>query len=200
MRQSADIAQAAATEADDANGKIAGLAQTAQRIGEVVALIDSIASQTNLLALNATIESARAGEAGKGFAVVAHEVKNLAGQTGRATGDIGQQIAAVQQESRAAVTAIKGIGDTIGRINAVSITVAGAVEQQGAATALISQNVEQASRGTRRVAANIADVARAASETGRMAHELFQAANGLRAETETLEHEVEQFLAGVREA
>ncbi|WP_227586235.1 methyl-accepting chemotaxis protein, partial [Klebsiella aerogenes] len=64
---------------------IRALSDAAEKIGQVIELINTIAGQTNLLALNATIEAARAGEAGKGFAVVASEVKQLAAQTARAT-------------------------------------------------------------------------------------------------------------------
>ncbi len=200
VQQSATTAQAASTEAEATNRKIGGLADAAHKIGEVVRMINDIASQTNLLALNATIESARAGDAGKGFAVVAHEVKNLAGQTGRATEDIAAQISSVQAETQAAVKAIEGISQTIDRINEMATAIAGAVEEQGAATAEIARNVEQASIGTREVATNIAGVAQAAAETGRMSQSVFQAANGLLAESETLEREVERFLSEVRAA
>ena len=85
------------------NEMVQGLLGASQKIGEVIALINDIADQTNLLALNATIEAARAGEAGKGFAVVAAEVKNLATQTAKATGEIGTQIADVQGATQDAV-------------------------------------------------------------------------------------------------
>ena len=200
MQQSTGIAQAAAIEAQDANRKIGGLSDAVQKIGEVVSMITDIASQTNLLALNATIESARAGEAGKGFAVVANEVKHLAGQTSRATDEIAQQIAAVQNETQAAVDSIGGISQTITEISQLATTIAGAVEEQGAATAEISRSVEQASQGTREVASNISGVAQAAANTGRMAQGVYSAANELLAESTNLEHEVENFLREVREA
>ena len=200
VHQSTDIVQAAAGEADEANRKIAGLAEAVQKISQVVQLINDIASQTNLLALNATIESARAGEAGKGFAVVAHEVKNLAGQTARATEDIGNQIATVQAETHSAVNAIAGMAQTISKINDLSTAIAGAVEEQGAATAEIARNVEQANHGTGEVATNIAGVAAAAAETGGMAQAVFLAANQLMEESTALEHEVQNFLQTVREA
>src|SRR5690606_3955923 len=116
------------------NQQVQGLADAAQRIGEVVQLITDIASQTNLLALNATIEAARAGEAGKGFAVVASEVKNLANETAKATDEITGQIAGIQQATKAAVEAIRSIGQTISQINEIATTIASAVEEQGAAT------------------------------------------------------------------
>lgn len=200
VQQSANTARTACDEAGDANRKIEGLADAAGKIGQVVSLINDIAGQTNLLALNATIESARAGEAGKGFAVVANEVKHLAGQTGRATGDIAEQIAKVQAETAEAVTSINSISQTIANINEMAAAIAGAVEQQGAATAEIARNVEQASIGTREVATNISGVAQAAAETGRMAQEVFTAANSLLGENEMLEKAVERFLDTVRSA
>ena len=200
MQQSTSIASAAADEAADANRKIGGLSEAVQKIGEVVNLITDIASQTNLLALNATIESARAGEAGKGFAVVANEVKHLAGQTSRATEEIAQQIANVQQETRSAVDSIGGISHTITDISELATAIAGAVEEQGAATAEIARSVEHASAGTREVATNISGVAQAAANTGQMAQTVFDAANALLEESTALEHEVQRFLQEVREA
>jgi methyl-accepting chemotaxis protein len=200
MQQSADITSAAAGEAEQATRRIDGLADAVQKIGDVVGLINSIAAQTNLLALNATIESARAGEAGKGFAVVAGEVKNLAGQTARATDEIARQIATVQEETEAAVGMIGGISGTILEINQLATAIAGAVEEQGAATDEISRNIEQASSGTRQVAGNITGVAEAARETGQMADGLFQAADSLLAESAALEREVGRFLSEVRAA
>ena len=200
MQQSTSIAQAAALEAQDANTKIGGLSEAVQKIGEVVNMITDIASQTNLLALNATIESARAGEAGKGFAVVANEVKHLAGQTSRATDEIAGQIAAVQDETRAAVESIAGISRTITEISQLATAIASAVEEQGAATAEISRSVDQASQGTREVASNISGVAQAAANTGEMAQGVYNAANVLLEESANLERAVEGFLQEVREA
>lgn len=197
VQQSATATRSAATEAQDSSHKIGGLAEAAQKIGEVVNLINDIAGQTNLLALNATIESARAGEAGKGFAVVAGEVKNLAGQTGRATEDIAAQVASIQGEAQAAVAAIEGIARAISNINEMSTTIAAAVEEQGAATAEIARNVEQASMGTRSVADNIADVAKSAADTGHMARGVFDAANNVREESERLETQIRRFLHDV---
>jgi methyl-accepting chemotaxis protein len=200
IQHSASIAQEATREAAHATERVQALSVTAEHIGEIIDLIGDIASQTNLLALNATIESARAGEAGKGFAVVANEVKSLAGQTARATEEISRQISSVQNETKAAVAAIAGINGTIGRINELFTTIAGAVEEQGAATAEIARNVEQASIGTRDAADNIAAVAQVAGQTGDMAHGLHLVANSLRDESERLESEVSVFLSGVRVA
>ncbi len=198
MSEAAGVAQTASLEARSATDKITGLANAAQKIGEVVQLINDIASQTNLLALNATIESARAGEAGKGFAVVAGEVKHLAGQTARATDDITLQITAIQTETREAVRAIGSIAQVIGRINEMSASIAGAVEEQGAATSEIARNVEQASEGTRRVASNITGVADAATHTGQMATNVAGAAQSLAKDINSLQGEIQGFLGDLR--
>ncbi|HXP95274.1 MAG TPA: methyl-accepting chemotaxis protein [Telmatospirillum sp.] len=200
MQQSAGITTMAATDALAATRRIDGLVNAVQKIGDVVHLINGIAAQTNLLALNATIESARAGDAGKGFAVVANEVKHLAGQTGRATDEIAQQIAAVQAETRSAVGAIGGISGTITQIDELATTIASAVEEQGTATDEIARNVAQASQGTRDVANNIAEVAAAAAETGRMAQVVFRSADDVLSESAMLGKEVEGFLDEVRDA
>ena len=138
-----------------ANLKVEGLATAAQRIGDVVSLIQDVAAQTNLLALNATIEAARAGDAGRGFAVVASEVKTLADQTAKATDDIKQQIAAIQASTNGAVDAMQSIVTTMGEVNVNTQEIAGAVQQQSAATSEISHSVRQAARGTEDVVAHM---------------------------------------------
>jgi len=198
VTQSADIAGEAVNEADSTNATIEGLAQTAQKIGEVVTLIQSIASQTNLLALNATIEAARAGDAGKGFAVVAGEVKTLANQTARATEDISGQVAAIQAETGKAVTAIKAIGNTIRQMNEIASAIAAAVEQQGAATRAISQNIQEVARGTAEVSTSIARVNDAAEQTGAAAMQVLSASDDLGRQAESLSKNVDGFFVNIR--
>jgi methyl-accepting chemotaxis protein len=198
VTQSARLSREAVDEAQRTNAIVVSLAEAARKIGEVVGLINDIASQTNLLALNATIEAARAGEAGKGFAVVANEVKSLANQTARATDDITQQIAGIQAATGEAVKAIEGISGRIGSINEVSTTIASAVEQQGAATQEIARNVQQAAAGTRDVSANITGVQAAASETGEGAHQTLSAARGLSGQSEQLDQQLNLFLKKFR--
>ncbi|WP_431859592.1 methyl-accepting chemotaxis protein [Azospirillum sp.] len=200
VRMAADISRAAQTQAEAANARIADLSDSGRRIGEVVQLITSIASQTNLLALNATIEAARAGEAGKGFAVVATEVKNLANQTAHATEEIIQQIAAVQDQTEGAVSAIREVAEVIGRLNELATCIAGAVEQQGAATSEIVRNVEEAAHGARQVSNSIAEVSDGASRTTGMAGVVAAAADRLNGESRLLRSEVEHFLRAVQEA
>ena len=185
-------------ETEETDRTVESLAATADKVSRVVDLITQIASQTSLLALNATIEAARAGDAGKGFAVVASEVKNLANQTAKATEEISGQIHDMQSATSAAVTAIRGIGATVGTVNEIAGTIAAAVTEQSAATAEIARNVEEAARGTEDVSRTIVEVSRATSATGEAAGQLLDASSGLNQQAATLRSEVDQFLGQVR--
>ncbi len=197
---SARLAQAAVSEAGRTAHQVRALTEATTRIGDVVGLISSIAAQTNLLALNATIEAARAGAAGRGFAVVAAEVKELAGQTARATEEITGQIAAIQASTGQAAGAIGGITARIEEISTVATSIAAAVEEQGAATQEIVRNVSQAAAGTGEVTGNIAGVAGAAEETGAAASQVLASASALSRQSEHLSAEVARFLDTVRAA
>jgi methyl-accepting chemotaxis protein len=200
VAESAQIAGLAVAEAEATDASVGQLSEAAERISAVVRLISDIAGRTNLLALNATIEAARAGEAGKGFAVVAGEVKNLATQTAKATQEIGSQIAAMQQATGQAVTALRSISGTIQRMNEIATAIAGAVEEQGAATASIAQAVGYAAAGTAEVSANIAAVSTVVDETGDRAGGVLAAATEVAGQATTLKDEVARFLVAVQQA
>jgi len=200
VQESSTIASEAVQQAEKTDARITELSKAATRIGDVVKLITAIAEQTNLLALNATIEAARAGEAGRGFAVVAQEVKALAAQTAKATGEIGTQIASMQSATQESVVAIKEISGTIGRIAEIATAIATAIEEQGAATQEISRNVHQAARGTSQVASNIADLDRGARETGSASSQVLGSAQSLARESGQLRVEVEKFIKTVAAA
>ncbi|MBI3514777.1 MAG: HAMP domain-containing protein [Proteobacteria bacterium] len=203
LRQVSDstkVADQAVQDAERTNGSMQQLAGAAQKIGEVVGLITSIANQTNLLALNATIEAARAGEAGKGFAVVASEVKNLASQTAKATEEIDSQVKAIQATTGQAARDIGTICETIMRMGQIATAIAGAVEEQGAATREIARNVQQAAAGTEEVAKNVAGVTSAASETGSAATQVLGSAEDLARQSEVLRGKVEGFLVTLKAA
>ncbi len=188
-------AEAAGTEAD-----IRALSEAASKIGEVVKLINDIASQTNLLALNATIEAARAGEAGKGFAVVASEVKALANQTARATHDIGEKVAEIQNATRRTVVSIEKIVGTVDNVRTISTAIAAAVEQQGAATEEIAGNAARAADGTGQVTENIYGVGRAAESTGAASAQLMSLSGQLQAQAGDLRDEVTRFVRALQAA
>lgn len=196
--ESSEIATQAVQQTQEIDACITELFNAAQRIGDIVKLINGIASRTNLLALNATIEAARAGESGKGFAIVAQEVKALASQTASATDDIGDQVAAIQVATNHSISAIKEVGSTIGRIAHVASAIAAAVEQQDASTQEIAAKAEQAAEGAYDVAANITRVDEAASETGMASSQLHASARALAIQNTRLRDEVDNFLRHVR--
>jgi methyl-accepting chemotaxis protein len=191
--ESARVSSEAVKTAESTNATISKLGASSAEIGQVIKVITSIAQQTNLLALNATIEAARAGEAGKGFAVVANEVKELAKQTAKATEDISQKIAAIQNDTKGAVDAIATIGAVINQISDISSTIATAVEEQSATTNEMSRNVTEAAKGSTEITQNIAGVSQAAQGTSSSAHESMRAAHQLAEMSTQLRGLVEQF-------
>jgi len=200
VSESSAIAQRALDKARDTDAIVTGLAESAQKIGEVISLIQSVAGKTNLLALNATIEAARAGEAGRGFAVVAGEIKNLAGQTASATAAITDQIISMQQVSSEAAEAIGHIRGTNVELSQILGSVAAAVEEQAMATQQISDNTGEVAAGTDNVAQSIASVREGAEATEAAARDGLEAASELARQANGLKAEVDRFLTNVRAA
>lgn len=200
MSHSTAIAEKAVGQANDTTTSVDSLSVAAEQIGNVVQLIQGIASQTNLLALNATIEAARAGDAGKGFAVVANEVKALAGQTARATDEISAQIDAIRLATQSTAVVIEQICETIGELNDTGTLIADAIHQQGDVTREIARNVQQAAAGTSEVANNVSGVMQSSSVSQNAAALVFDNARDLSEQAVILRNEVRSFLAGIRAA
>jgi methyl-accepting chemotaxis protein len=179
----------------DMAGSVTSLATSGDKIGTVVGLIQAIAAQTNLLALNATIEAARAGEAGRGFAVVASEVKNLAGQTAKATEEISRQVGDIQTGTARAVAAIEEIGGVMRDIGGVTSSIAAAVEEQGTVTSDIARSVQQAADGTAILSKNVAEVETVITETRDGASALDETAVSYARQSQALADTVRDFLA-----
>ncbi|MGB8842498.1 MAG: HAMP domain-containing methyl-accepting chemotaxis protein [Aliidongia sp.] len=197
VKFSTEMAERAADQAQETTTTVGSLSDAADQIGNVVHLIQDIASQTNLLALNATIEAARAGDAGKGFAIVANEVKALAGQTARATDEIAGQVGSIRKATGSAVEAIQKICATIADLNSTASLIAAAIEQQGDATREIAHNVQKAAVGTGEVALNIVSVLDASSVSQDAAAQVFDSARGVSEEAAVLRDEVQSFLSGI---
>jgi methyl-accepting chemotaxis protein len=200
VTESGHIVDSALKETEAASSRIESLAEAAQRIGDVVKLINDIAGQTNLLALNATIEAARAGDAGKGFAVVAAEVKNLATQTAKATEDIGQQVSNIQSSTNSAVDAIQSIQSTIKSVNEISGQIANSMTQQDTATKEIASSAQQAAVGTAEVSQTITQVDDAAKQTGGAAEQVVGSAVEMSSLARSLNNDIAELVRSMRTA
>jgi methyl-accepting chemotaxis protein len=200
VTRSSEIANKAVGDAERTNATVKALSTGAEKIGEVVKLIHSIAAQTNLLALNATIEAARAGESGRGFAVVASEVKALANQTAKATEEISAQVAAMQASTSEAVHSIGGITETIAQMSEITGSIATSIEQQGDATREIARNIQSVAAGSSEISAHIGGVTTAAAATGMAASDVLSNARELDNQSGMLRQAVDEFLVKVRAA
>jgi methyl-accepting chemotaxis protein len=197
VRQSSNVSDQAVAKAGETNQLVAGLAEAVDHINDVVGLITDIASRSNLLALNATIEAARAGEAGKGFAVVAGEVKHLANQTAKATGEIVGQLEAVRSATALAVDAIHAIAGIIDTMNRSSSTIAVAVEQQAAATKEISRNINQAAGSSQDVSEFVGKLVVVTGVVAETSGVVRDSSASLAGEAEALRGEADRFLSSV---
>ena len=200
VTRSSEIASKAVGDAERTNATVQVLSTGAEKIGEVVKLIHSIAAQTNLLALNATIEAARAGKSGRGFAVVASEVKALANQTAKATEEISGQVAAMQASTSDAVAAISGITETIAQMSEITVSISTAMDQQGDATREIARNIQSVAAGSSEISDHIGGVTTAAAATGTAASDVLTNARELETQSGMLRSALDGFLAKVRAA
>lgn len=200
VHEAAQMVQGTVEQAHRATERVGMLSNAAVHIGDIVEMINGIAAQTNLLALNATIEAARAGEAGRGFSVVASEVKTLAEQTAKATGEIGRQITQIQSATQESVVAIKEISSSIEKVSEISSTIAAAIEEQGATTEEIARNVQHAAHGTEEVFSKVGILQSGAAETGSASSNVLSAAQTLARDSSRLKMEVSKFVNSVRVA
>ena len=190
----------AVKQADRSDATSDHLQQAVARIGEVVTLISEIAGNTNLLALNATIEAARAGEAGKGFAVVASEVKNLSGQTARATEDITRQIADIRAAAEESTNAIRAIRESMRETSTTTSGIADAVERQQSSTEEIAGSIRRMVEATRQVSGNIGSVSSMVGETRGVASQMLELSTQLQDRIRVLDTAVQQVLQELRAA
>lgn len=197
---SAGLAREATSVTREADAKIAALTASAEQIGRVIELISTIAQRTNLLAINASIEAARGGEAGRGFAVVASEVKDLAGQTSRATKLVEKEIREIQESTEGGVRALQAISEKVNALEIISVSIAAAVDQQSVAGRELAQNVDMAARGANQVASNIAQVRKTALLTGSAATQMLASSTDLQSQAETLHRQAEAFLWQIKAA
>lgn len=196
---SAELARNATLAANEADATISALAQSAQEVGQIVELIQTIAKRTNLLALNASIEAARGGEAGRGFAVVASEVKELAMQTSRATDQVAEQIRAMQSTTGASVDALRAMASEVQQLETTAVSIASAVDQQSVAGQDLARSIDLAARGTEQVSDHIKEVRELSLSTGAAAGQVLASSTALEQQATTLRDQVNKFLSKVRE-
>ena len=200
VSHTSDTATAAVESVAKADAVVRGLSEDAGRIGQVVTLIQSVASQTHLLALNATIEAARAGAAGRGFAVVAAEVKALAAQTAQATEDISRQVARIQAVSQDAASAMGEVVKSVEGIREAAVAISGAVNQQSAVTQEIARSIDAASSGSAVVTGAIEEVRQVSSANQDSARTVTEASSALSEQAVHLKAEAASFIDRLRAA
>jgi methyl-accepting chemotaxis protein/NO-binding membrane sensor protein with MHYT domain len=197
LNHTVEAVSGAVSRAAKSDSEIAALGDAAQKIGDVVKLIQHIAGQIKLLSLNATIEAARAGAVGNGFSVVASEVKSLSAQSAAAAEDIARQVATVQVSSRNAIDAIRAITQQVQDISVYSSEAASSVEQQGRATREISECVVGASGSAKTVLEVLTQVSSDATATSDSARSVLDASDAVEFAALGLREELESFLQKV---
>jgi methyl-accepting chemotaxis protein len=194
------LVEEAVGQARDAVAAVRVLAHEAQKVAEVVSMIEAIAAQTNLLALNATIEAARAGEAGKGFAVVAGEVKNLATQTARATAEISRILNSVTAQTGDVEQVIERIARSVDTVSASSAQVAAAVVEQTTALAGLSDGIGRALSAVTGVERDIGCVSKDVKGTAAAIEGIVDVSHAVDSDASTLAGKVAEVIRSLRQA
>ena len=159
---------------------------SAQRIADIIGVIDGIAFQTNILALNAAVEAARAGEQGRGFAVVAGEVRTLAGRSADAAREIKSLIGESVSRAEAGATLVKDAGSTMQEI-------VGSVQRVSQIVDEISRAAAEQSTGICKVNGTVSSLDQMTQQNAALVEESAAAAASLREQAERLAGSVSAF-------
>ncbi len=190
VRRGSELGREAVARANTSRATIDALTKAANQIGDIVTVINDVASRTNLLALNATIEAARAGEAGLGFAVVASEVKTLATQTGKSTGQIGAKVAEIQATTREVVAALSSVAEAVDQLSDVTVSVSAAIEQQRDATEDFAAGARDNSAATSDLVGRMAGIADMVQRSRTTAQDVSAVAEAMQATSQVLCREI----------
>jgi methyl-accepting chemotaxis protein len=195
MQHALDVARQASSQAVQCEKSADLLKSAAERVGDVMQVIETVSDQTRLLALNAAIEAARAGDNGRGFAVVAEEVRKLADTAGTATRDVVDVVASMRSASHDVAAAIASIGRSVESLTDAASSVAAAVDQQSAASQQIAGSLRDASSGTEQIRASIDRVASVNGEVGSSAETVLRSAHDVAKRSVELRESVSAVLA-----